>query len=505
VVESDRPDLKSTSAQKFRTFSLFLVPVLSFVLYYVLPRGSFNEQGELIAGLSDQGRATLAVTFLMGMWWLTEALPISATALIPLVLFPLLSIKSTAATAAPYAHRLIFLFMGGFMMAMAMQRWNLHRRIALNVIALIGTTPSRLILGFMVATAFLSMFVSNTSVAVMMFPIALSVLELILPQYDDKKIGGNFSICLCLGVAYAASIGGMGTLIGTPPNALFAAFFEDHYQKTISFSSWLLVGLPFVLLFLPLAWFVLCKIIFPLRMKEAKAGKEFIQDEITKLGPMKVEEKKVCVVFVVVASLWVFRKFLSSLFPNTLISNLDDTMIAMAGAMALFILPSQKGSGERLLNWDWAKRIPWGILILFGGGLSMASGIKDAGVAQYLGHLLKDLSGSMPLILLVLSVTIVVNFFTEIASNTATVAVFLPILAATSESLQIHPFYITVPAVLAASCAFMMPVATPPNAIVFSSGKVTIAQMAKTGICLNIVTSILIALISFGAVRFLID
>jgi sodium-dependent dicarboxylate transporter 2/3/5 len=437
-----------------------------------------------------------ACAALMAVWWLTEAVPVAATALVPLVLFPVLGVASVEDTAAPYANPLIFLFMGGFMIAMAMQRWSLHRRIALGVLRLAGSAPARLVGGFMIATAFLSMWVSNTATTVMMVPIALSVIGLIGDGGKEGAPPPKFAIALLLSIAYAASIGGMATLIGTPPNALLAAFLAEQHGYRIGFAQWMLLGVPLALVLLYLAWLLLTGWLFPCGDEPIGGAADAIDSEIAALGPVSTAEKRVAAVFALVALSWIGRPLLDGLAPG-----LSDAGIAVAGAMAMFVIPAGTGDGRLLLNWDWAKRLPWGVLILFGGGLTLAAGINDSGLAAWIGAAMKGFA-VWPLLLVVAALTAVVIFLTELTSNTATAATFLPLTAALATAVGVSVPYLAVPAALAASCAFMMPVATPPNAIVFGSGLLTVGQMARAGIWLNVIATAVITLATWTLVRF---
>ncbi|HSH44213.1 MAG TPA: SLC13 family permease [Longimicrobiales bacterium] len=458
-------------------------------------------------GMDPGAWRTAAVGLFMAAWWITEAIPIPATALIPLFLFPVLGVGSIGESAAPYANPIIFLFMGGFLLAIAMQRWNLHRRIALSVVAAAGTDPHRLVLGFMVATAFLSMWVSNTATAVMMMPIGLSVIGLVAP---DRETGEpsllNFGTALMLGIAYSASIGGVATLIGTPPNALMAGYMLATYDLEIGFGRWMLIGLPLAVVTLPLTWLVLTRMAFPIRLPEIPGGRATLLRELRRLGPISPPERRVAAVFALTALAWVFRPFLESVVPG-----LNDTSIAIGAALVLFLLPSgapspedpppsEEGSathhGASVLDWTSAEQLPWGVLILFGGGLSLADAVTRTGLAEWIGSALSALD-SWPTLLLVLTVTAVVVFLTELTSNTATAAAFLPVLGPLAVVLGEDPLLLVVPAALAASCAFMMPVATPPNAIVYGSGYVTIPQMVRAGIWLNLLFIALISVMSY--------
>jgi solute carrier family 13 (sodium-dependent dicarboxylate transporter), member 2/3/5 len=450
------------------------------------------------AGMSTLAWQTAAVAALMATWWVAEALPIAATALLPLVLFPLLGILPMRATAAPYANPLIFLFLGGFIIALAMQRWGLHRRMALMVVKAVGTAPHRLVLGMMLASAFTSMWVSNTATTVMMLPIALSVIQLVRPR-SDYGAGGpvdfNFAVCLMLGVAYACSIGGLATLIGTPPNALLAAFMLETYGIEIGFAQWMSVGLPLVIVTLPLTWLLLTRVAFPIRIPEIPGGRQAIDDEYRQLGPMSRAERWVAVVFVSAAVLWIVRPLLERSIPG-----LTDTGIAVAAAVLLFAIPLDRRMTTFVMDWATAEKLPWGVLLLFGGGLALADAITASGLAEWIATAIAVV-GSLPTIILVVTVALVVIFLTELTSNTATAAAFLPLIAALAVGAGENPLLLVVPAAIAASCAFMMPVATPPNAIVYGSGYVSIPQMVRAGWMLNVLFAIAITLLMYTLVR----
>lgn len=439
-------------------------------------------------GLESAAWNTAAVTVLMGILWITEALPISVTALLPMVLFPVLGVSSIKDASAPYANPLIFLFMGGFILALAMEKWNLHKRIALGIVSKMGVNPQSIVIGFIVAAAFLSMWVSNTATAIMMLPIATSVLMLIEHVEPEKR--KNFEIVLVLSIAYACNIGGMGTLIGTPPNALLAGFVHENYGIEISFLDWMKIGVPIVFISLPLMYLLLAKVIFPIGLKELPGGKTLIEGELKKLNVFSGQEMKVAVVFVLAALLWMFRPLLSDLLPG-----LSDAGIAMGISVLLFLIPSGKKDGEGLLVWKDTKGLPWGVLLLFGGGLSMASAISSTGLASWIGNQIVGLS-NWPIVLFVVLVAALMIFLTEMTSNTASTAAFLPILASVAVGLGQNPLLFAIPTALGASCAFMLPVATPPNAIVYGSGKITIPQMSKAGLWLNLM---FIALLSVAS------
>lgn len=443
-------------------------------------------------GLDPAGWKTAAVGLLMAVWWITEAIPIAATALVPLVLFPLLGVTAIGGAASPYANPLIFLFFGGFIIAQAMQTWQLHRRIALGIVRWVGVRPSSIVIGFILASAFLSMWVSNTATALMMLPIGLSIIDLTQDRIEetDRAQAPHFGLVLILSIAYACNIGGMGTLIGTPPNALLAGFASESYGIEVGFAQWMVVGMPLVVVLLPILYGVLTWV-YPLELDALPGGAKIIDEEQAKLGVMSAAEMRVAVVFGGAALLWMTRPLLSNVIPN-----LSDAGIAVAAALALFLIPA--GTERRpLLTWREAEELPWGVLILFGGGLSLASSITDTGLATWIGEGVSALQGWPILLLLICTVAMIV-MLTEITSNTATTAAFLPILGAVAIGIGENPFLLAVPAALCASCAFMLPVATPPNAVVYGSGLLTIPQMSRVGIWLNILCIIIITLLAYS-------
>ena len=446
-------------------------------------------------GVSPAAWKVLGVVLWMAFWWLTEALPVSVTALMPLIVFPVLGIFDFKTSAAPYAHPLIFLFMGGFIIAKAIEAWNLHRRIALLIVRAFGTRPDYLVAGFMLATATLSMWVNNTATTVMMLPIAISIVG-VLNENENPRIAANTATALLLAIAYSASIGGVGTLVGAPPNALLAAFVQERFGIEMGFARWMAIGLPVVLVMLPLAWLLLTRVTCPVARRPIPGADAVIKTEIEALGPMSVEETRVLAVFLLTALSWIFRPLITMAFPGI---GLTDSGIALIGALSLFIIPAGKGNGTSLMTWPRAVTLPWGVLLLFGGGLSLAGAISNSGLADIIGGGLTGLE-DFPPIALVAAVTILIVFLTEITSNTATTAVFLPIVATVAVSAGIAPLGLIIPVALAASCAFMMPVATPPNAIVFSSDMLTVAQMAKAGFLLNLIAIFVIILISWALV-----
>jgi sodium-dependent dicarboxylate transporter 2/3/5 len=437
-------------------------------------------------GLSAEGGAVLAVTAWVAIWWITEAIPVEVTALLPIVLFPLSGGLDLTKACAAYGHKFIFLFIGGFILAIAIEKWNLHKRIALSIIQVVGTNLSRIILGFMVSTAFLSMWISNTATAVMMLPIGLAIISQIEVGSSNKN--SQFGKALMLAIAYAASIGGMATLIGTPPNIILAGVIEQTYGVELSFSKWFSVGFPVSVVLLIICWKYLTSFAFNFKDIALAGGKIYVSNQLKALGKMSKEEKVILVVFILTALAWIFRSiFLKEWFPH-----IDDTIIAILAAITLFILPSSQ-KNKPLLEWKDAVKLPWGILLLFGGGIAIAVAFQQSGLALWVATQLQGLQGIH--LLLVLFILIAsVNFLTEITSNLATASVLLPLLAPLAIAMDVHPYALMVACTVAASCAFMLPVATPPNAIVFGSGKLEIADMVKTGIWMNIISIVLLTL-----------
>ena len=460
------------------------------------------------AGLGAAAWRVAAVGLLMATWWVTEAIPIPATALLPLALFPLLGVAEIGDAAAPFANPIIYLFLGGFLIARSMEATPLPRRIALFSIRLIGARPRAIVAGVMASCAFLSMWVSNTATALMMLPIGVSLVALMPGEGEagrsdvvsgsdspaDPDERSRFGKALMLGIAYACSIGGMGTLIGTPPNAFLAGFMSESYGVTIGFAEWMRIGVPVVLLGLPLCYLWLTRVAFPVHGRELPGGRELLDREAGALGPASPAERRIAVVFVLTALAWMSRPLLVRQVPA--LSGLSDAGIAMSAALLLFLLPSGEGSGHRLLDWRKARDTPWGVLILFGGGLSLAASVETTGLSRWLGGTVGGLAG-WPLLLLILAIVAAVILLTELTSNTATAATFLPILGGLAIALGLDPLLLAVPAALAASGAFMLPVATPPNAIVYGSGYVQIADMARAGVWLNILFAVLVTCLSY--------
>ena len=440
--------------------------------------------------LEFQGKAILACASWIAIWWVTEPIPIAATSLLPIIIFPLSGGLDIKTTTAAFGHKYVFLFIGSFILAIAIQKWKLHKRIALNIINQVGVNKSNIILGFMIATAFLSMWISNTATSVMILPVGLAIISQLK---DDPNTPENenslFGKALMLAIAYSASIGGMATLIGTPPNMIFAGVIKESYNIEISFFDWFKFGLPLSIFFLFICWFYLTKIAFKFKQKEFSAGKEEIVSQLKGLGKISYEEKTILIVFILTALAWISRSYILV----KIIPNLDDTIIAVISAIVLFILPSKKSTIKnkltKIVDWEDAMKLPWGILLLFGAGMALAQGFDSSGLAIWIGNQLTYLS-DVPLVILLLILIASVNFLTEVTSNMATTAMLLPILVSLAVVLDLHPYYLLVSATLAASCAFMLPVATPPNTVVFGSGLLKIEDMFKKGLWLNLISII---------------
>lgn len=470
---------KPDSPSRIQLIGLVLGPVLLAVTQ-VLPAPE---------NMSPQAWSALGLMLLMALWWSTEAIPIAATSLLPIILIPALGLDSVSNATSAYAHPIIFLFLGGFTLGLAMQRWNLHRRIALLTLRAMGTQPKRQIAGFMLATAFLSMWVSNTATAIMMLPIGVSVIGMMERGQGEERMR-PYATALLLAIAYSASIGGIATLIGTPPNALLAAYLNEAQGLEIGFSRWMLLGLPVSLVMLVLAWWWLTRRDFGLQADEG-AGR-LISDQLSELGDVSRAEKRVALVFLLTAAAWIFRPLLSA----SLLPWLNDTSIAIAAAVSLFLVPVSLRERVFLLDWATAEKLPWGVLLLFGGGLAMAGVISSSGLADWIAQSLAGSEG-LPVVAMIVLITLVIIFLTEVTSNTATAAAFLPLLGALAVAQGVPATLFAVPAALAASCAFMMPVATPPNAIVFSSGHVRIGDMIGAGFALNLMGVVVVTGFSY--------
>ena len=437
--------------------------------------------------LSEEGLAILASTLWVAIWWVTEAVPIYVTALIPIILFPLSGGLELKQTTSAYGHKFVFLFVGGFILAIAIEKWRLHKRIALNIINIVGTKKSNIILGFMIATAFLSMWISNTATAVMIMPVGLAIISQLKDNPNTLENENTiFGKTLMLAIAYSASIGGMATLIGTPPNLVLAGVIKTSYDIEINFLQWMSFGLPISLLLLFICWKYLTSIAYKFKDENFKSGLEEINDQIKNLGKFSYEEKSVLIVFIATALAWITQSFIIKKY----IPEIDDTIIAIIAAVVLFILPDKSGD-NKLLSWSDAVKLPWGILLLFGGGMALAKGFDSSGLAVWIGNQMNFFS-DIPLIILLLVLIAMVNFLTEITSNLATTAMLLPVLVALANTIDINSYYLLVGATVAASCAFMLPVATPPNAVVFGSKILNIDDMIKKGFWMNIISILIL-------------
>ena len=480
-----------------RKIGFFLGPIV-FIILLLLP---------VPEGMKPEAMKVAATTALMAIWWITEAIPIPATSLLPIALFPILGVMKSAAATTPYANHLIYLFMGGFFLAVTMERWNLHRRIALHTIKTVGASPSRMVLGFMIATGFLSMWVSNTATAMMMVPIGLAVIQQatgldsdhIRQCATDAGPKFNFGKGLMFGIAYAASIGGVGTIIGTPPNTVMVAMVSKMYGQQISFAGWMAFGVPMVVIMMAFTWWLLTKVLFPVAGMQLSGGEAIIDGELAKLGPMKKEERYVLYVGAFMAVSWLSRGFIAkaafvkAVFPN--FGMIADATIAILGALILFAIPVNWKKGEFLLDWRTAVKIPWDVILLFGGGIAIAGGFSKTGLAAWVAGQMTLLQGASMLMFIAAAVLITI-FLTEITSNTATATLLVPIMGSAAVAMGVHPYATIVGACVAASFAFMLPVATPPNAVIFGSGCVTIKQMAKAGFWMNIFGAILITVMT---------
>lgn len=441
--------------------------------------------------VSQKGDPVIAVAVWMLIWWITEAVSISVTALLPLLLFPLLKILPIAEVGANYGSPIVFLFFGGFVMALALEKVNLHKRIALNIIRLTGTTPNKVILGFMIATASLSMWISNTASTVVMLPIALSVINLLVDDEDGfTKNDQNFALSVMLGIAFSANAGGIATVIGTPPNSILIGLLENEYNTQISFLKWMTLGLPFSIIMIGISYLVLVKWMFPNRDLKFNASKEVIHDELQKLGPTSKKEKMVLVIFGITVFLWIFRTLINNLFPGL---GLTDTMISIFAAITLFAVPYNLKKGDFIIQWKDTSQLAWGILILFGGGLALAKGMSSSGIVDMVATAIA--SSDISILLTASLLILLMLFMTELMSNVALVAVLAPVVAGIAIGLEIPILYLLIPVTIASSCAFMLPMATPPNAIVFASGYVKVPQMAKVGIILNLISVALLILV----------
>lgn len=467
-----------------KKIGLFLAPI-AFAILLLTPSPAI---------MSPEAWKVIAVAVFMLIWWVTEAVPLAVTALLPIILLPFVDVMPIKQAAAPYSSPIVFLFMGGFMIALAMERWHLHRRIALFIVKLTGTNANGIILGFMLATAALSMWISNTATTIMMLPIALSVIQLLTANQDDfdKKGIRNFSLAMMLGIAYSANVGGTATIIGTPPNTVLAGFIEETYKTEIGFANWFIVGFPFMLVMLTLMYFFIVKILFPNRLGSFNQAQNLIETEYQKLGSISKGERLTLMVFLITALLWILRTTINRLIPGL---SLTDAGIAILASIALFIVPVNFKKEEFLLEWKNTEKLPWGILLLFGGGLSLAGALSQTGLIDLIGE--QFISNDNIGFWVILGLTAVSLFMTEVMSNVALVAVLLPVLAGIAKGLGIDPIHLMAPVTLAASCAFMLPMSTPPNAIVFASGHLKVTDMVRAGFLLNILAIILISLLAY--------
>ncbi|MFK7950653.1 MAG: DASS family sodium-coupled anion symporter [Saprospiraceae bacterium] len=469
-----------------KKYGLILGPILFLVLY--------NLSNPLVTPEADK---VISIAVWMVTWWITEAVSISVTALIPLTFFPFLGIMDMKATAANYGSPIVFLFFGGFVIALALEKVQLHRRIALNIIKLTGTSPNQVILGFMFATALLSMWISNTATTVVMLPIALSVIRLLINDEDGfTQKDKNFALSIMLGIAFSANVGGIATIIGTPPNTVMAGFLENEYDIKISFLNWMILGVPFSLLMLGIIYIVLVKWIYPNHLPEKSNSKALIQNELQQLGKINSTEIKVLIIFFSAIILWITRSLINP-YLQSISLELSDAGISMMAAFALFAIPFKFNNGEFALDWKDTEKLPWGILILFGGGLALAGALAQAGIIDLIGNIIAQNQG-LSIITVTAVLILVLLFMTELMSNVALVAIFAPVVAGIALGLDAEMLHLLIPITMASSCAFMLPMATPPNAIVFASGYIKVHEMAKVGVILNLIAvTILIFMAKF--------
>lgn len=473
---------------KSKLIGLILGPLLFFII--------INLPFELVSQKAD---AVIAVALWMVIWWITETVSISVTALLPLILFPLLKIMPIADVGANYGSPIIFLFFGGFVLALALEKVNLHKRIALNIIRLTGTTPNKVVLGFMIATALMSMWISNTASTVVMLPIAMSVIRLLIDDEDGfTKNDQNFALSVMLGIAFSANAGGIATVIGTPPNSVLIGLLENEYNIEISFLKWMTIGLPFSIIMVSICYFVLVKWMFPNKNLKFSASRSVINSELKKLGDISAKEKRVLVIFAITVFLWIFRTLINKLIPGLALS---DTVISMMAAVSLFAIPFSFKKGDYIIKWSDTEKLAWGILILFGGGLALAKGMSVSGIVDVVSEAIA--TSNISVFFTASLLIILMLFMTELMSNVALVAVLAPVVAGIAIGLEIPILYLLIPVTIASSCAFMLPMATPPNAIVFASGYIKVHQMARAGIILNLIAVVLIILMYQFVIPFL--
>jgi len=481
----------STNFPFYKKIGLVLGPLL-FLIGYNFPFEIINPEADKV----------IAVALWMIVWWITETVSISVTALIPLTIFPLLNIMDIKTVSANYGSPIVFLFFGGFVMALALEKVGLHKRIALNIVKLTGTSPNRVILGFMIATAFLSMWISNTATTVVMLPIALSVIALLTNDEDGFTKGDkNFALSLMLGIAFAANVGGISTIIGTPPNTVLVGFIEQEYETQISFFKWMMMGVPFSCLMIGVIYLILVVFVYPNNLSKLSKSRDIISEELAKLGPIRKKEMRVVVIFLVTIFLWVFRIYINEYVPFIY---LTDAGISMLAAFALFSIPFNFNTGVFSLDWKDTQKLPWGILILFGGGLSLASGLSTTGVIDFIGTVVASNEGISAIVICSILILIML-FMTELMSNVALVAIFAPVVAGIAIGLDYDILHMLIPITMASSCAFMLPMATPPNAIVFASGHIKVHEMAKAGVLLNFISVTIIILFAFFVIPFVFD
>ena len=473
-----------------KKIGLFLAPAL-FLLLLLIP---------VPEGLTAGGWKVVALAVWMLTWWVTEAVSLSVTALLPIILLPIMGVTSMKNATAPYANPVVFLFMGGFMIALAMEKWDLHRRIALNIVLKTGSNANGIIFGFFVATAAISMWISNTATTVMMLPIATSVIALLANSQKNLPPLGlkHFALGMMLAIAYGSNIGGTATIIGTPPNVVFTGFMRETYGTEVSFAKWMLVAIPFAIILLLLAYFLIVKVLYPNRLGKFEGAEELIRQEVASLGKMSRGEKQTLIIFLSTALLWIFRAGINQLVPFL---HLSDEGIAMIASVALFVTPVVWQKGDFVLEWSDTKRLPWGILLLFGGGLSLADALATTGIIDLIGSQFSHLQNANVWIILGLSA--VSLLLTEVMSNVALITIFLPVVGGIAQGAGIDPLEVCIPVTIAASCAFMLPMSTPPNAIIFASGHVTIPQMMRAGIWLNIASILLISCVVYPLIKWI--
>ncbi|MFN7118466.1 MAG: SLC13 family permease [Saprospiraceae bacterium] len=474
-----------------KRIGLFLGPVL-FLILLLIPAPN---------GLSPAAWKVVALAAFMIIWWVTEAMPLPVTALLPIIFLPLLGVSDLKTATAPYANPVVYLFFGGFMIALAMEKWHLHRRIALNIVKLVGTNANGIIFGFFLATFFLSMWISNTATTVMMLPIALSVINLLTQEAEGQQEDvrkQHFALGIMLAITYASSIGGMGTVIGTPPNVVAAGYLRETFNYEVSFAQWIMVAFPFSLAMLFISYFLIVNVFYRNKLGRFEGAEQLIEREVHALGKMNPGEQRTLIVFIITALLWMLRVPINSFIPGL---KLSDEGIAIMAAVTLFVIPIHFKKGHHVLEWKDTEKLPWGILLLFGGGLSLADALAETGIIKLIGDQFAGYANNEWLV--VAGLVAVSVFLTEIMSNVAQVTVFLPVVGAMAQGMQMNPFEVCIPVTLAASAGFMLPMSTPPNAIVFASGHVKIGQMVKVGFWLNLISIILIVLIVYPLVKWM--